>query len=369
MAKSEYYSLDKIKKQNAMYNIIMSGRSSGKSAAAYTEGLKVYLETGKQMALIRRYQDDFIGKRGVMMFADLVNRGVVSELSGGRWTDITYYSSKWYLCTYDPDKGDRIRDQEPFCFGFSISAMEHDKSTQYPKICTIVFDEFIARNFYLDNEFVLFMNVLSTIIRHRTDVKIYMLGNLVNKYCPYFSEMGLSHVKDMKPGTIEVYKYGKSSLTVAVEYAENKISKTSKSSEYFAFDNPRLQMITGEAWEISIYPHCPQRYPQTDVVFMYFIIWDGDIIQCEIVFTEGMTFTFCHRKTGEIKYPDKDLIFSKAFNPKPNYRRNIAQPVGELGRKIFDYFRREKVYYADNEVGEIVRNYLAWCGWKKEVDR
>ena len=40
-----------------------------------------------------------------------------------------------------------------------------------------------------------FMNVLSTIIRDRENIKIFMLGNTVNKYCPYFDEMGLTFHK------------------------------------------------------------------------------------------------------------------------------------------------------------------------------
>lgn len=365
MKESDFYSLDRIDSYHALYNIIISGRSNGKSYAVYRKAIKNYLENGKQAALIRRYSDDFTGKRGQSMFENLVKNNEVSKLSEGRWTDVTYWSSRWYLCCYDPDTGERIRDTEPFCYGFSISAMEHDKSTGFPNITTIMFDEFIARTFYLDDEFVLFMNVLSTIIRHRTDVTIYMMGNLVNKYCPYFSEMGLTHVKKMEPGTIDIYHYGESKLTVAVEFAENKVAKKSKADVYFAFNNPKLQMITGEQWEIGIYPHCPQRYTQADVIFTYFIIFNGDIVQCEIVFIDDSTFTFCHKKSGDIKYPKTDTIFTPAFNHQLNYHRNIAKPTTALGHRIFRYYREDKVFYSDNETGEIVRNYLLWCGYKK----
>ena len=65
----------------------------------------------------------------------------------------------------------------------------------------ILFDEFITRSMYLPDEFVIFTNVLSTIIRDRNNVKIFMCGNTVNKYCPYYKEMGLNNVsidpKDM----------------------------------------------------------------------------------------------------------------------------------------------------------------------------
>ena len=241
--------------------------------------------------------------------------------------------------------------------------MEHDKSTSYPDITTICFDEFLTRTTYLQDEFVLFMNVISTIIRHRTNVKIFMLGNTVNRYCPYFREMGLKHIKEMKPGDIDLYRYGDSDLTVAVEYTlPNKNGK--ESDLYFAFDNPKLSMITGGAWEIDIYPHCPVKFKPSDILFIYFIEFSGDLLQCEIVQHEDLCFTFIHRKTTEIKDPEHDLIFSPDFSPRANCKRKITKPTSKIEKKISEHFIKDKVFYSDNEVGEIVRNYLLWCGNK-----
>ena len=93
----------------------------------------------------------------------------------------------------------------------------------------------MTRQYYLQNEFVLFTNVLSTIIRHRNDVKILMLANTVNKYCPYFKEMGLKHITEMEQGDIDVYTYGTSSLRVAVEYCK-PFAKGKASDVYFTFN-------------------------------------------------------------------------------------------------------------------------------------
>ena len=30
-------------------------------------------------------------------------------------------------------------------------------------------------------------------------------------------------------------------------------------------------------------------------------------------------------------------------------------------KHIAEYYKSDKVFYQDNEVGEIVRNYLLWC--------
>ena len=360
LGKNKYYSLNNILKKDAQYNIIFGQRSNGKTYAVKKYGLEKFIKTGEQMAYVRRQDIDLKKDKCDSLFADMVDNGVISDLTGGMWTHVYYYSSRWYLCTYD-DKGNRYVDEEPFCFAFSLVSMEHYKSTSYPKITTICFDEFISRTIYLSNEFIVFENVLSTIIRHRTNVKIFMLGNTVNKYCPYFREMGLKHVKQQKPGTIDVYTYGDTDLKVAVEYTKNNNNEKSKDSNvYFSFDNPSLKMITTGAWEISIYPHCPIKFKPMDIKFIYFIIFDDDILQCEIVMTDKENFTFIHPKTTELKNPEKEFIYSQDYNPLPNYHRKITKPHSNTERKIAWYFMTDNVFYSDNEVGEVVRNYLKW---------
>lgn len=357
--KTKYYSLKNILSKNAQYNIIFGERSNGKTYAVLKYALEKFVKTGEQLALIRRWQDDFTGKRGQTMFDSLVSNGEITRMTGGEWTNIYYWGSKWYLCRYEDNK--RITNEKPVAYGFAISAMEHDKSTSYPDITTICFDEFLTRTMYLPDEFVLFMNVVSTIVRHRTNIKIFMLGNTVNKYCPYFAEMGLTHVKEMRPGDIDVYRYGDSELIVAVEYTlPNKAGKDS--DLYFAFDNPKLSMITGGAWEIDIYPHCPVKYKPNEIMFTYFIVFAGDVLQCEVISHEDLYFTFVHRKTTELRDPDNDLIYTPDYSARPNYRRKITNPISSIEQRIAEHYKKDKVFYADNETGEIMRNYLIWCG-------
>lgn len=359
--KMKYYSLKNILTRNAQYNMIFGERSNGKTFAVLEHGLEDYALTGNQMAIVRRWQDDFKGKRAATMFDNLVNAGVISRVTGGEWSGVYYYASRWFLCKFDED-GKRTIQDEPFCFAFAISAMEHDKSTSYPKIKTVMFDEFLTRSMYLPDEFILFMNVLSTIIRERNDVIIFMCGNTINQYSPYFVEMGITHIKQMTPGDIDIYEYGDSGLRVAVEFADSP-NKSKPSDVYFAFDNPKLAMITGKngIWEISVYPHCPVKFLPKEILFMYFIQFNGELLQCEIVQHENLTFTFIHQKTTELKNPDNELIYSPEYDPRPNWKRKITKPITPLEKKIASFFVTDKVFYQDNEIGEIVRNYLMWC--------
>lgn len=356
--RQKFYTLKKILKHNAQYNVIFGERSNGKTFSVLLYALENYINGGEQLAIVRRWQDDFTGKRGSVLWDGIVAKGLVSKLTNGEWTGVYYYASKWYLCKYENNI--RITDENPIAYGFSVSSMEHDKSTSYPYITTIMFDEFITRQTYITDEFVLFMNVVSTIVRHRKNVKIFMLGNTVNRYCPYFKEMGLTHIKMMKPGDIDVYKYGDSDLKVAVEYTEPTV--TGKDSDiYFAFNNPKLAMITGGVWEMELYPHCPIKYRPKDVVFNFFIEFDDNILQGEVVCFDKHDFIFIHRKTTEIKEPERDIIYSPEYSSLPNHRRKLTNPQDNIDRKIANYFIKEKVFYSDNEVGEVVLNYLKWC--------
>lgn len=358
----KFYSLNNIKKHNAVYNLIIGERSNGKTYAVLSEILNDYITHHHQSAYIRRWELDIKANRGKTVFKPLVKEGYVFKKTKGEWTDIIFQNSSWYLCRYDEKTDTIVKDVNPFCYAYALTGTEHDKGSSNPDINTIFFDECITRDNYLTDEFVLFMNTISTIVRYRDTVKIYMCGNTISKYCPYFTEMGLRHIKDMKPGDIEVYNYGDSRLKVAVEFSDMPNKKGKPSDFYFAFDNPRLKMITGGgAWEMDIYPHCPIRYENKHIVFNYFIKFEDDILQCEIVQIDDSIFTFIHRKTTELKDVNNDLIFSPEFSIRPNWRRRLTQPHNEMEKKICSFFVSDKVYYQSNEIGEIVRAYLQWC--------
>ena len=68
-----------------------------------------------------------------------------------------------------------MTDKNPFCRAYAISTADTTKGADPGPMKYIVFDEFITRRFYLTNEFVLYQNLLSSIIRNRDKIKIYML--------------------------------------------------------------------------------------------------------------------------------------------------------------------------------------------------
>lgn len=376
--KITYYSLINIEKFNADYNLIIGERSNGKTYACLYKGLEDYFNYGKEFAYIRRWDDDIKGDRGGTIFNSLVANGVIKKLSKGKYDDVKYKGRSYYLVHHD-ENGNEVLMEKPFAYAFAISMGEHYKSNSYPYVKNIIFDEFLTRGAYLPNEFVLFQNLLSTIIRLADDVKIYMLGNTVNKYAPYFREMGLNKIDKLDKGNIDLYTYGDSGLRVAVEYADFD-SKNKKSNKYFAFDNPRLQMITNGGWEIDLYPHYPKYYTPPkpkEILYKFFVVFENNILEGDVIekpdeiYKDGVNdkeielpsvrFLFIHPKTTPIKDNETAIIYSQEVNALPNYRKKITKPVSKVEKRIVNFFARDKVFYADNETGEIMRNYIAWC--------
>lgn len=362
--KTKYYSLDKILQTNADYYVIYGERSNGKTTAVLGYALKDYIDSGyvNQSGIVRRWEEDFKGKNGKQMFDGIINLGWIEKWTNGIYNSVYYYGTRWFLCKYDNDGNKEYQAEEPFAFGFSITSEEHYKSTSYPNIKTILFDEFITRSYYLPDEFIKFQNLLSTIIRLRNDVKIFMCGNTINKFCPYFNEMGLSNIKTQKQGTIDLYTYGDSELKVAVEYSDFGGHKKA-SNKYFAFNNPKLEMIKKGTWEIDIYPHCPCKIIPKEIKYTYYIKFDEYILECKIVKSHEFknVFTFIHQKTTPISEDNKSIIFTKEADARSNIIYDITRPTTKIHRFILSQFSKKKVFYANNEVGEIVRNFIMDC--------
>ena len=356
----KFYSVKRILKTKATYFMIIGERSNGKTYSALQYGLKEYFRTGKEMAIVRRWKEDIRGNRAKGIFSALVNNGEIEKLSNGQYTDIYYYSGRFYPCNRD-DLGKPIFDDTKILgYTFALSEGEHNKSISFPKVGTVIFDEFLTRHLYLKDEFVLFMNTLSTIIRQRDDVKIFMLGNTVNKYSPYFTEMGIENIEQMKQGEINIYRYGDSKLTVAVEYCDS-LKKFKKNNHLFAFNSPSLKMITNGTWELSLYPHLPFKYKPKNVIFTYFIRFRDKTFQAEIVELPNAMFTYIHEKTTPIQHPEKDLIYQLDHTGQHNISSNIYKYRNELERKIIYFYDNDLVFYQDNTVGDTIENFLKCC--------
>lgn len=360
--KFDFYDISRLIKDypKAYYYVVFGERSNGKTYSALKYALERFVKNGEQFAYVRRYGEDIRPKNLSNLWSGHVENGVVVELTKSEWNNISYSRGKFYLEMVD-ENGDRKVSDNPIGYAFDINSMEHYKSTSFPRITTVIFDEFMSRSGYLPNEFILFTNTLSTIIRHRDNVKILMLGNTVNKSCPYFGEMGLTHIKDQNPGTVDVYQYSQTELQVVCEYTGSSAKRGGKASDvYFAFDNPELQMITQGSWEIGIYPHLQTKIRPKDIVQNFFVEWEGELLHGEIIIKDDGAFIFMHPKTTPIKDESNDIVYGTHADERWNYRMCLTKQSDKLSKFILQCLRENRIFYSSNEIGEVFRNYVMW---------
>lgn len=353
----QYYSLSNILEKNAVYNVIFGERSNGKTYAVLEYCLKNFFAGKGKFAILRRYSVDVSASKIRTFFSAFFTqeKNLIETWSCGLYDRIVTRSGYFYLAKYDETLDKIITDKEYIGVALSLIECEHFKSTSYPDITTILFDEFISRS-YIPDEFIYFMNVLSTIIRDRKNVKIFMCGNTVNKYNPYFAEMGLTNASKQEQGTIDLYSYGKSALTVAVEYCGN-VKKAS--NMYFAFDNPKLNMITNGIWELDIYPHIPRKYERTDVLLTFYVEFKNHILSCDIVQTETDLFIYCHRKTTDIKNRQDEFVFSMIRDSNPKHFQNFTTSnSNRVHKRIVQMILDHKIFFQDNDIGDIFYNFV-----------
>lgn len=142
-------------------------------------------------------------------------------------------------------------DGEVFGFAKRMTEAQDLKSSVYQNVKIIIFDEFVIEDqrhrHYLKNEGMILLGIIDSIIRNRSDIKIFILGNAVKgiEYSPLFSFFNLSlpYNKDVK-----LFKDN----LILVQYMDNEefrkereqtlIGKLSKGTDYnkYALQNQIL---------------------------------------------------------------------------------------------------------------------------------
>ena len=139
---------------------------------------------GKRAAYIRRYEEQIVPKNIQTLFDPHINR--IIELSAGKYNGIFYRAKCFYLCCYDDEGKVAYKDETPFCITRAVNTWETTKGADVGVIHLICYDEFLTREAYLKDEFVMFTNLCSSLIRNRADCVVYCIANSVNKYAPYW---------------------------------------------------------------------------------------------------------------------------------------------------------------------------------------
>lgn len=338
----KYYSYKKIMRKKADYNIIIGQRSNGK-----TYGILEYaMRNDLRVAYIRRYDEDITAKN----MRDLYEPHRVDKEG---YNAIIYRSKQFKYCYYDENGKITKLAKNSLCECFALSTWERTKGSDRGHFDIIVFDEFLSRADYLHNEFTIFQNVLSSIIRDRDNTQIYMLGNTVTRNCPYWGELRITkEIADIKQGQILTVFKGAKNTKIAIEYADST-GNTEKVRKFFEFGNDKSTMITQGNWEIENYPRADFKINKDNIIHTAYI-YDSDIA-LDVVKTDSNIVVRVRPSTK-----DKQYVFGYDSSKIPNRYVTTTpyNPTNKLHRIILDCIKTNRVVYIDNEIGDKFNYYI-----------
>lgn len=164
-----WYSANKLLTLNCLFNFVISNRGGGKTYDFKKRGINRFIKKGSQFIYIRRYKSEL--KTIHTFFKDIIANDEFPdhelEVKGN-----TFYCDK-KVCGY----------------ALSLSTAITLKSTSFPLVDLIGFDEFIIPKgavHYLPNEVQSFLELYETIARSRDNVRVIFMGNSISIVNPYF---------------------------------------------------------------------------------------------------------------------------------------------------------------------------------------
>jgi hypothetical protein len=172
MDTSLYYNPQKMLSHNRILNMVIGARGIGKSYGMKEYPIKKFLKTGAQMIYIKRYKSDL--KKVGTYFDDIA----------GAFPDHEFKVRGY----------DLLIDGKQYGWAIPLSMWQSLKSTSFPNVETIIFDEFIRekdKSGYMPNEVDALLNVMDTVFRTRDNCRCICLSNSVSVVNPYFLYFGI----------------------------------------------------------------------------------------------------------------------------------------------------------------------------------
>lgn len=350
--------------ERCKYSVIFSMRSVGKTTELLLIGMILWRLYGIQIQYIRQFESMIMPKvtKDLMaVIGDDQTYGYITKLTDGEYNGVIYKSRRWYLCNYDEDG--KLVDicNEHFMFMCSIDRADTLKSGyNAPLGDFIVFDEFISR-VYPPDEFVVFCDLVKTIIRDRESPVIALLANTIDRESPWYHELEIYEiVRDMQQGD-SLETTTDLGTKIYVEYVSPGIKKKGVLQKlntlFYGFKNKRLGSITGEDWAIKPKPHIPKP---VDGEVLHFVIQNlyvmshGRYVKLDIV--EHPVLGLCCYVHWATKTYDDSIILTTEHITDPRYRYGLGPRKLQL--LLMRLITANKFYYASDDVASFLSTYV-----------
>ena len=339
---NKFYNGHELLKTGSEWLACIGRRTNGKSFWWLQFCVEECLEKGRQFGYVRRNDNDIRKAK--------VNR-YFTDANFCKWLKKTYdYDGICYDCEdlyfFKYDENGKMKKFAKFGSCFAVSVAVKYKSLHYDDIGNIMFEEFITDSGYLENEWDDFNSIVSTVFRNKK-ARVILIGNTINRACPYFREMGVDIMR-LEMGTISTIKHTQENgnhVCLSVEYCDDSTEKSGM------FWGKAEKSINKGAWDTRSYPHLFFKLNDKDAEKIYkcFYIESDFCFQINIYVFKDRKYLYIYPYDAErLEYNDRDDIFLREFSTKDNI---FNGPWRKRHKRIWEFFEREKVLYSDDLCG------------------
>lgn len=238
-----YYSFNKVLSLNAVLNFVVGGRGLGKTYGAQKMIIKKALRTGEQFMYVRRYREELQAAKETFFAAVTIEFPDYEFRVNGPRAEVTEWIEQWPDETDGEfDKRKRAREWSIIGYFQALSVAQQIKSTAFPDVTTIVFDEFIIETGnqvqYLKDETSAFLNLYNTVDRNQDKTRVIFLANSVSIMNPYFIKWDIMPDQLGEIGTLSkgfIAYHFPSSAAFATSIYETRFGQFIAGTEYAAY--------------------------------------------------------------------------------------------------------------------------------------
>lgn len=195
LTSKDFYDLKPLLGLNPDIAVIWGQRSNGKTYQVLLYALKNYKKSKRTFVYVRRWAEDIVVKSMTKLMSPLP----VEDIFGKGYA-IKFFRGAFIL--YNEE--DNEIEEQTIGWAVALNQVAHTKSQTFDKAQVIILDEFLQLKSerVLRDEFDAWEQTVSTIARTQQDMRIFIIGNSICKYSPYFSPYGIDP-NQIKQGEIK----------------------------------------------------------------------------------------------------------------------------------------------------------------------
>ena len=353
----------------ARYYFVLGGRANGKTYSILNNAIEDAVAGKGMFAYVRRY-DEYIRERNMQ---ELFGPQPIEELTNGLWNKVRYWRGFFYLEKWEPNEETGVMERtlknpEPIGVAMAVNTWEghkgQDIGAAHGGFKHIIYDEAITAQNYLIDEFQKFKNLVSSLVRDRTeqDTKIWFIANPLSKWCPFFPELGITKDMIKEPGHRYEIHYPDTEMTSIFEYIgdiRGFVNTDPVYDTFFAFPNSRgkSKSITEGFWELEDSVHLPsQVYKNSRKIKECFLYFGETWLRCEFM---RYDLNGCYYMNWSPSREPRPGEYYFILNAVPDKYAIIGvrtgHPYAELINKIY---KTGQVYYSDNSTADLFHGFI-----------